>query len=70
MLAGESRDYWYLKTQTYDLKGMRIEPPEHLPEIASALLERGYQPEDVRRIMGGTILRVAEATWPARKRSI
>ncbi len=61
--AGEDRDYWYPKTQTYDLQGMRIKPPEHLPEIAAALLARGYGRDEVRGIMGGNFLRVAEATW-------
>ncbi len=62
--AGEDRDYWYPETQNYDLKGMPIKPPEHLPEIAGALLGRGYGPEDVRGVMGGNFLRVAETTWP------
>ena len=29
-----------------------------LPEITYALLERGYSDEDVRKILGGNILRV------------
>lgn len=63
MPADEDRDYWYPKAHSYDLQGMRIKPPEHLPEIADALLERGYRPEDVRGVMGGNFLRVAEVTW-------
>ncbi len=63
--ADEDRDYWYpSSTENYDLKGMHIKPPEHLPEIAGALLARGYGREEVRGLMGGNFLRVAEATWP------
>lgn len=62
--ASEDRDYWYPSTENYDLKGMHIKPPEHLPEIAGALLARGYGPEEVRGLMGGNFMRVAEATWP------
>lgn len=62
--AGEDLDYWYPKTQNYDLQGMHIKPPEHLPDIAGALLDLGYRPEEVRGVIGGNFLRVAEATWP------
>lgn len=61
--AGEDLDYWYPKAQSYDLQGMRMKPPEHLPDIAEALLEHGYRPEEVAGVMGGNFLRVAAATW-------
>jgi len=62
--AAEDRDYWYPATQNYDLRAMKMKPPEHLPEIATSLLERGYGSEEVRGVMGGNFLRVADATWP------
>ncbi len=44
--------------------GMRIVPPESLRPITEGLLGRGYKAADVRKILGGNFLRVAEATWP------
>lgn len=35
-----------------------------LPRITSALLERGYGPAEVRKILGGNLLRVMEANEP------
>jgi membrane dipeptidase len=37
--------------------------PERLPAITEALLERGFGADDVRAILGGNFLRVAQATW-------
>jgi len=37
--------------------------PERLPVITEALLERGIGADDVRAILGGNFLRVAQATW-------
>jgi membrane dipeptidase len=37
--------------------------PERLPTITEALLERGIGADDVRAILGGNFLRVAQATW-------
>ena len=62
--SSEDRDYWYPATQNYKLTTMKIKPPEDLPEIANALLARGYRLEEVSGFMGGNFLRVAEATWP------
>jgi membrane dipeptidase len=33
------------------------------PDLTSALLERGYGEDDVRAILGGNFLRVAEQVW-------
>jgi membrane dipeptidase len=63
MPPGEERDYWYPAVSGYDLKGMSIKPPEDFPEIAGALLDRGYTLEEAHQAMGGNFLRVAEATW-------
>jgi len=29
-----------------------------LPKITQALLDRGYKPEDIKKILGGNVLRV------------
>lgn len=44
--------------------GIRMVRPESLRAITAGLLTRGYKLADVRRILGGNFLRVAEATWP------
>jgi len=45
--------------------GIKFVPPEQLPELTEALLKRGYGESDVRGILGGNMLRVARAVWPA-----
>lgn len=37
--------------------------PERLPEVAELLLKNGHSETDVRGVMGGNFLRVAEQTW-------
>ena len=61
--SSERHDHWYPDHEFADLSTLSCKPPEHLPEIAAALLERGYMAEDVRGVMGGNFLRVAELTW-------
>lgn len=46
--------------------GMRIVPPESIQPITESLLARGYKAAEVRKILGGNFLRVAQATWPTR----
>jgi membrane dipeptidase len=46
--------------------GVRLVPPESIAPITAGLLARGYRTADVRRILGGNFLRVAQATWPSR----
>ncbi len=43
--------------------GIRMAAPEQLPEITEALLRRGYGETDIRAILGGNFLRVAEESW-------
>ena len=38
-------------------------PPERLPVIAQALLDRQYSEKDVAAILGGNFMRVAADTW-------
>jgi len=43
--------------------GIRFVEPESLPALTDLLLARGYSDHDIRGIMGGNFLRVAEAVW-------
>jgi membrane dipeptidase len=45
--------------QVAGLRGLR-----DFPLITEALLQRGYQSEDVAKVLGGNFLRVYEAVWP------
>jgi membrane dipeptidase len=50
-------------------KGMGYEPgiklvaPEQLPELTELLLKMQYRDDDIRKILGGNLMRVAEAVW-------
>ena len=46
----------------YD-SGIRMAPPEQMPEITEALLKRGYAERDIRAILGENFLRVAKQVW-------
>ena len=37
--------------------------PEQIPEIAESLRGMGYAPQDVARVMGGNLMRVARQVW-------
>ncbi len=43
--------------------GIRMVVPEQMPEITEALLRRGYAEADIRAILGGNFLRIAEQAW-------
>jgi len=45
--------------------GLRMAPPEALPEICEALLRLGYTDDDLDLILGGSLLRVADQVWRA-----
>jgi membrane dipeptidase len=40
-----------------------IETPEGLPNLTARLLERGYAPADILKIMGGNWVRVFREVW-------
>lgn len=40
-----------------------LEDVSRLPNLTAGLLERGYRPEDVRKILGGNALRVFRQVW-------
>lgn len=44
--------------------GIRFFAPDDLPRLTDALLGRGYADDDVRAILGGNWMRVAEQVWP------
>jgi membrane dipeptidase len=39
-----------------------MEDCSHLPQITEALVRKGYHDEDIRKILGGNLLRVMEQT--------
>ena len=43
--------------------GVDMVEPEQIPEIADALLRLGYAERDIRLILGGNHLRIAEQVW-------
>lgn len=43
--------------------GVRMIPPEQLPEIVDRLLQLGYTENDLRGLLGANLLRVAESVW-------
>jgi membrane dipeptidase len=49
-------------SEGYDARLNMLEP-EQLPEIANQLVQLGYSDEDLRGILGGNHLRVAERVW-------
>ncbi len=44
-------------------EGVRIIPPEQLPDIVERLLQLGYTEENLRGLLGANLLRVAKAVW-------
>jgi membrane dipeptidase len=56
-----NRQYW--PERQYPDSGSGYVPPEDAPHLTQALLDRGYGEKDIRGILGGNFLRVAEAVW-------
>jgi len=54
---------WWPAGHEYDLDGMAIMPPESLPAITEALVERGFGDDEILGILGGNYLRVAATSW-------
>lgn len=44
--------------------GIRFFAPDDLPQLTDALLGSGYADDDVRAILGGNWMRVAQQVWP------
>jgi membrane dipeptidase len=56
-----NREYW--PARQYPDGGTGYVPPEDAPRLTQALLDRGYSDADIRGILGGNFLRVAETVW-------
>src|SRR5690242_6273405 len=56
-----SREYW--PARQYPDSGTGYVPPEAAPRLTQALLDRGYGEADIRGILGGNFLRVAQTVW-------
>jgi membrane dipeptidase len=56
-----SREYW--PERQYPDSGSGYVPPEEAPRLTEALIDRGYGEDDIRGILGGNFLRVAEQVW-------
>jgi membrane dipeptidase len=59
---------WLKQQHTYPADGnydvqQKFVAPEQIPEIAEALLRRGYRESDLAKIMGGNHLRIANQVW-------
>ena len=61
--AGAQYPEWWPPAE-YDQQGpARDAKPEQIPEIAHMLLDRGWSPADLKKVLGGNFLRVALAVW-------
>ena len=60
---GEDPGYWWPDVPGFDFTYPDCVPPERLPVIAQALLDRQYSEKDVAAILGGNFMRVAADTW-------
>lgn len=43
--------------------GVKFVQPEQTPEVVDSMLGLGYQVEDIAKILGGNLLRIARAVW-------
>jgi len=57
----DNRAYW--PASQYPGTGTDCLPPESFPRLTQALLDRGYKEEDIRGILGGNFLRLAQGVW-------
>jgi membrane dipeptidase len=58
---GEHADYW--PKDEYPGGVINFVPPEQLPEITEVMLRRGLSDAEVKGILGGNFLRVAQQVW-------
>jgi membrane dipeptidase len=65
--AGEERARWWPPAHGYGGEGapIKIAAPEQLREITAGLLERGYRADEIRKILGLNMLRIARQVWGA-----
>jgi membrane dipeptidase len=55
-----------MKKFGYDVELMQFMPPEDLPKLTQAMLDRGYPEDAILDILGGNLLRLNEQVWAAR----
>ena len=60
---GLVREEWWPPGNEYGQLDLETIPPERLPTLTEALLAHQYNEAEVKKIMGGNMLRVAEASW-------
>jgi membrane dipeptidase len=56
-----NRDFW--PERQYPDRAVTFLPPSCLPRLTEILLERQYAEDDVRGILGGNFMRVAQQVW-------
>ncbi|MCP4644444.1 MAG: peptidase M19 [bacterium] len=61
--AGRSRDWRAVELDWPVTMPKGIATPEEFPNITTELLKRGYSPDDVGAIMGGSFLQLCETVW-------
>jgi membrane dipeptidase len=56
-----NREYW--PERWYPDREVGFVPPEAAPRLTQALLDRRYSEQDIRGILGGNFLRIAQVVW-------
>jgi membrane dipeptidase len=60
---GVDEAYWWPPAAGYNFSTLHFAAPEIIPELADRLSGHGYSGDDLRGILGGNFMRVAEETW-------
>jgi membrane dipeptidase len=62
---GLDKAFWWPPAQGYGvgITNIKIAAPEQLPEVTEELLRRRYAESDIRAILGGNMLALAERVW-------
>jgi membrane dipeptidase len=62
----QDAEFWPPGNGYEDAVEMKVIEPERLPQITEALLDQNFSDDEVRGILGGNFLRVAQAVWQPR----
>jgi membrane dipeptidase len=60
-LAGDP--FYWPPGNAYDTEDLQVSVPEQIPEVAQALIDRGWSDDDVRAVLGENFARVASQAW-------